>query len=354
MPARPDPDLALRLAKEVADLYSEATATLLRLVARRIAEGIDQPGWAERKLLALDDLRREAFAEVARLDGSMGPAVSSAIDGGAEAGARDAIADLRAAGSAVAVDAAFVGEQRHAIAALVDETVRGIRRTHMPLLRQTLDTYRSAIAEASAPQVLAGAITRRQGAQAALDRFARSGVTGFTDTAGRSWTIESYAEMATRTSVGRAQVQGALDRFAEAGHDLVIVSDAGGECEACRPWEGEILSQSGNDPDYPGVDVAVAAGLFHANCRHGLGLYVPGLTQPITDTADPEGDAARQQQRYLERGVRRWKRADAVAITPEAAQLAKAKVQQWQARLREHVADNDLKRLRYRETLGAR
>lgn len=349
-----DPELSLRLAKAVADLYGEAVANLLRIVAGRLARGIDQPGWAERKLDQLDQLRREAFDQVQVLSEAMRGEVVDAVRAGAEAGAGKAVAELRKAGADISVDATFAGSQRHAIDRLVRETATNLASTHTRILRSTLDVYRTAVAEAGAPQVLAGTITRRQAAQRVLDRWARSGVSGFTDRTGRVWTVESYAEMATRTAVGRAQVQGALDRFDEAGYDLVIVSDAGGECEACRPWEGEILSQSGDDQTYPSVAAATSAGLFHANCRHDVGLYVPGLTKPLTDTADPAGDAARQQQRYLERGVRRWKRADAVALDDQATAKARAKVSEWQGRLREHIEANDLKRLPYRESLGAR
>lgn len=353
MPARPDPELASRLAKAIVDLYGEATSKLLAAVARRIAVGIDEPGWAERKLAQLDQLRQEAVAEVRRLDEALTGAVTGAVEQGAEAGAAQALRDLRAAGATADLTSGFIGVQRHAIAALIEQTVGSIRITHLQLLRSTLDAYRAAVAEASG-QVVVGAATRLQAAQSALDRFAQSGVSGFVDTAGRSWSIETYAEMATRTAVGRAQVQGALDRFSDAGYDLVIVSDASGECELCRPWEGQILSQTGDTPGYPTVIDATASGLFHANCRHGLGLYVPGVTEPLVDTADPEGDAARQQQRYLERGVRQWKRRQAVALDDSAAAQAKAKVGEWQGRLREHVAANDLMRQPQRERLGAR
>lgn len=349
MPAQADPELAARLAKTIADIYGDAVARLLTVVARRIADGIDQPGWAERKLAQVDQLRREALRQVADLERTAGPAAATAIQEAFDTGAAAAERELETVG----VDLEFVGSQRRALEALIRETVTNVASTHLQLLRSTLDTYRTVIAEAGTPQVLAGTITRRQAAQLALNRFAAKGVSGFRDRAGRSWEIESYTEMATRTAIGRAQVQGTLDRFDEAGYDLVIVSDHGGECAACRPWEGQILSQSGNDPNYPSVDEATAEGLFHNNCRHSLGLYVEGLTKPLTGTEDPEGDEARQQQRYLERGVRRWKRVEAVALDDDAAKAARAKTREWQGRLREHVQANDLKRQPQRERIGS-
>lgn len=349
MPVGPD-DLALQVAKGVADVYGDAVAGLLRIVARRLAQGIEEPGWAERKLAEVEALRRQALEEVARLGGEGLDAVDGAVRAGWDAGAASAVADLDAA----EIASGLIGSQERAVRALVEEAVGQVAATHGQILRSTLDVYRSVIVEAAASPVLAGSTARRGAAQAALDRFAARGIVGFVDGAGRRWELESYAEMATRTAVGRAQVAGALDRFEGAGRDLVIVSDAPQECKVCRRWEGKVLSISGDDRRYPSVARATSDGLFHANCRHRLGLYVPGLTRRFTHTADADGDQARQQQRYLERGVRRWKRTEAVALDDAAQARAKAKAGEWQRRLREHVEANDLKRLPHRERLGAR
>lgn len=220
--------------------------------------------------------------------------------------------------------------------------------TSLRILRTAEDVYRSVIGEVT-QQGLAGEFTRRQAAQAALDRFAVRGVTGFTDTLGRQWSLASYTEMACRTSASRASMAAKMQRYVDRGKDLVIVSDAPGECERCRPWEGQVLSLSGTDSEHPSLDEATGAGLFHHNCRHDFGLYVPGLTRERSGLADPEGDAARQQQRYLERGIRSWKKREAAALDDQAAAYAKAKQREWQARLRQHIDATDGKRLRYRE-----
>ena len=74
------------------------------------------------------------------------------------------------------------------------------------------------------------------------------------------------------------------------------------------------------------LDQARARGLFHPGCRHATALYQDGITPLPTHTADPAGDAARQQLRYLERHVRAAKRREAVAIDPAAAKRARADV----------------------------
>jgi hypothetical protein len=171
------------------------------------------------------------------------------------------------------------------------------------------------------------------------------------DTAGRRWDITSYAEMAVRSATGQAAVQGHINRLTDNGYDLVIVSDSPEECELCRPWEGQVLSVSGQTPGYPTVADATAAGLFHPCCTHTLGAYIPGLTRPMQGTENPQGYEERQQQRYNERMIRRWKRREAVAITDKDKALSTAKVREWQARQREFIEATGRKRLYYREQI---
>src|SRR5690606_32945934 len=54
------------------------------------------------------------------------------------------------------------------------------------ILRDALDAYR-AVQAAAAGQVLTGAATRRDAAQAMWQRLTDRGITGFTDSAGRRW-----------------------------------------------------------------------------------------------------------------------------------------------------------------------
>lgn len=359
MPAEADPDLALRTAKTVADIYGQAVADLLKLVASRLARGIDEPGWAERKLTDMVGLRTEAADVVARLQVFGPEAINLAVERGYEVGARAGAAE-------VAVKLA-PATNTLAVQALAAETVAAITDTHGGILRQIDDIYRQVVAETAA-QTVTGARTRLAAAQNALNHFADRGIVTFRDTAGRRWALESYAEMATRTAVGRAQVAGTLDRFTDAGRDLVIVSDAPQECKACRPWEGKVLSISGateRGTRVTGGDgarftvagsVAQAqrAGLQHPNCRHRLGAFVPGLTGRMADTEDPSGDRARQEQRRLERGVRHWKQRAAAALDDDARKASERKAKEWQRRLADHVQANDLQRRRERERLGPR
>lgn len=352
------PDYTEQLAKQIADIYGDATAELLRIVARRLARGVDEPGWAEAKLLELAQLRTEAQAVVAGLDAVVPTTVEQIIAEAAERGAAQALDELALTASP--------GPRTNtaAVDALARQTIGDLRRSHVQILRSADDIYRGVIAQTTSGTVT-GAETRRQTAQRAVDRFARRGITGFRDSAGRNWSIETYAEMSTRTSSGRAMVQGSLDTYSAAGRDLVIVSDAPEECKTCRPFEGKLLSITGArvGQRVGGIMVvdtvrgATSRGLFHANCRHRVSAYVEGLTRPMKDTADPEGDRQRQRQRALERRIRAAKAQVAAAEPfgpgPELDRV-KGTLRRAQADMREFIETTDRKRLRNRERLGAR
>lgn len=253
-----------------------------------------------------------------------------------------------------------------AIQALAGELSNRMSSTHMQILRWQDDAYRQVVAD-RAVDVLAGTSTRLRASQVIWERLLEQGVTGFVDKSGRNWQLTSYVEMATRSTVMQATIEAHLARLKEMGQDLVQVSDAPQECKRCRPFEGKILSASGpagrrtvehyltDEPIVITVTDTVAGaitkGLFHPNCRHRLVVYLPGVTKPLKDTADPQGDADRQHLRALEREVRKNKRLAAGALTREARLGAEEKVRDFQERIRDHVANTTAKRQRHREQI---
>lgn len=100
----------------------------------------------------------------------------------------------------------------------------------------------------------------------------------------------------------------------------------------------------GKESTYPTIDDARAAGLWHPNCGHSISLYISGVTPPKTPRPDPEGYELRMQQRANERQIRKWKKRESVAITPEAKAKANAKVNEWQKKQRDFISKNDRKR----------
>ncbi|MFJ2392845.1 phage minor capsid protein [Streptomyces sp. NPDC087843] len=223
------PDMAEDLAAAVSTLYEQVELALIEKVTRALAEGIDSPLWAELKLAALGNLRSAIDEIIAVLQTDASGAIHQAVAEAYDRGQQAAVLELGAVATGPALAAAEALPTAPAVDRLAAALVSETGATHARILRTGLDVYRQVIAEASAAPLL-GATTRRQAAEQALAKFAGRGVTGFVDRSGRAWNLTSYAEMASRSALGRAAVQAHTDRLGAAGIDLVMVSDAPEEC----------------------------------------------------------------------------------------------------------------------------
>jgi hypothetical protein len=371
-----DPDDMEQIVRETVDLYRAAEQAVLAQVTRRLAEGLDAPDWAARRLGALSTLRTSVERILTIVQRASAVAIRAALAAAYRAGSASALFGIPArllprdpdAARAPAVLAEI--PRASVIHNLAAALIRDIGERSQNVLRDVMDAYRIVLAQATAASV-GGGITRREASQMAFARFVDRGLSSFTDRTGRRWRLTSYVEMGIRTVTARAAVQGQTDRQERLGLKLVIVSNVAGECERCRPYEGRILRigpgptgtvtvphQITGEPIEIEIRATVEAarrnGFQHPNCRHSLRAYLPGVTKlPPQPTADPEGDLARQRQRAIERNIRRWKEREQAALTPEAKAGAKARVRKWQNAMRDHLKANPaLKRLTYREQIG--
>lgn len=370
-----DRTLGADIAGTIAELYHGLEVQLADQISRQLRAGIEEPPDAEAQLAALGILSRGARSLLNKIQNDLTGTVNQAVVLAYHRGGEAATAELaKRAGmsDAMLADLRRQLPQLGAIQRMVYALTSKLLGTHVRILRWDLDAYREVMAKTLLTGTLTGRETRLRNAQRAWEELLGRGITGFTDKRGRRWDLASYVEMASRTGTAQAAVQGGLDRLSAAGIDLVVVSNAPQECARCRPWEGKVLARSGP----PGerrvqalhgtqdrqvtvhvagtVGEAVAAGLMHPNCRHSLSAYLPGVTRLPEDTADPEGDKARQQLRALERKVRRDKLQAAAALDPAAKRSYEAKVRDTQAQIREHLktAPTQLFRQPHRERIG--
>jgi len=327
-------------AETVLRLFLEAEIRALEILRIRLRAGVGSDDWAAQKLAELAAFRNQ-LAGVARDGFQRLPAeVTKTVQAAYRQGGESAAEILVQSGvvSGTPNIAGGYGNVRR----LVQETVKGVSQARRAILRTTEDVYKRAVASEAA-QVGIGTETRLGAIQRVVNALADSGVTGFVDRAGRSWALDSYVDMAVRTAVVRAGVMGKSDTCVANGDDLVIVSSHAEQCELCRPWEGQVLSLTGGAKGYPTVDEATADGLFHPNCRHTYDPYVEGFTKH-TDKFNPDSEKEQQtvyeerlQQRYLERGVRKWNRRAAVALDALARKQAKDAAAAWNSRLKDFI-----------------
>jgi hypothetical protein len=347
------------VGEELRRLYGALEEGLAREVAAHLRKGIDRPDWLSDKLRSAGIVRRAAERLVSKVLRDSSGQVEKAVRTAFERGASAAQAELQSKRAAPRVQQSLPGAQN--INRLASGLAGRLEATQPRVVRSVLDAYRQTVTAGSA-EILGGAATRRQAAERVWNNLLRQGFTGFTDVRGRNWSLAGYVDMATRTTVAQAAVAGHLDRLAESGIDLVIVSNAPQECSRCRPAEGKIYTRDDSGRGGATIEVehalddkivkvrvegalseAIQSGLFHPNCRHSVSAYLPGVTKPITHTRDPEGDKARQQLRALERQARAARLQEAGALTPEATAAAKAKLRDVQGKIKAHVeATKDL------------
>lgn len=312
------------------------------------------PDWQEQKLRELQALQQRIRDHLRGIVPRVAADVDAAIREAYNRGDLEAVAELGRLAEQLRITRAGVAREE-VLRRLTTEATWALLQQHERVLRSVSDVYRRVIQQTISLEQT-GVMTRRQAAQRALNEFAAKGVTSYVDSSRRVWSMTSYTEMTMRTAVQRASLEGHLDRLRKRGKKLVFVSDHTEECQLCRPWEGKVLSLDPQviPPAVATLDEARARGLMHPNCRHTVGLYVPELTELPTRTEDPEGDAARQRLRAMERKTREWRKREAAAITPREKERARAKVQEWRDAIEDHVATTSAKRQPFREREQAR
>lgn len=227
------------------------------------------------------------------------------------------------------------------------------------------DAYQQIVGDVT-PAVHLNSASREQARRRAVKQALERGITGFTDQAGRRWQIGSYMEMATRTAAQRAYTETTVFRLQQQGIDTGQIVIGASACQHCAQWAGKVLSTTGQVGDVQVLDVmtgepttihidgtlddARASGWGHPNCRCAFVAWLAG-TPPLRNMNryNPTLEKARDDQRYMERQVRRYKMRAQVADSPQEAAELKKKARDVQKRIRSHVAKHNLPRKNQRE-----
>lgn len=349
-------DINEALLKDIMAIYADAEDKMLKAVAKRVAKGIKTEGWNEQKLQETQKLNKE----LAKLIGNVKKLSNSKVSKGIIEAYKQGKLEVGDKGIHETILDELEIPMNLKMQVLAANNL--LNNASFQVLRNANDAYQQIMANATTG-LLAGTDTRIQATQKMLNEFASKGITTFVDKAGRNWSLASYAEMCTRTVTAHAALQGHIDRQLEVGEDLVKVSSIGTTCPICMRWQGVVLSISGNSPKYHSVDEAKAAGLFHPNCKHTLGMYIPelddgteheGKVEPMSqEEANNQYGVQRnkliEKQRANERMIRYWKNRKALAMTPEEKAKCDEKVKKWQYTNMLHCEKNGLRRQYARE-----
>lgn len=192
--------------------------------------------------------------------------------------------------------------------ALVDAAHSDMMRAEHAVLRKAHDAYRKAVFDAQV-YAASGAGTFEKAIDMATDDMLRSGLASVTYANGAVHRASEYAAMAVRTAVKRATFAGDGQMRQEWGVHTVVVNHRTLACPQCMEWCGRVLVDdvySGGTAaeaaasGYALLSDAMAAGLFHPNCRDTMSTFFPGVSDEPTKPSESEKRAADRRE-YLER-----------------------------------------------------
>ncbi len=326
-------------------------------------------------LAKLGAVRREVADIIARHTYGMEGMVSEAVRTAMLKAVKEVEPDLQAAVRAGVVHGTDVPMDKGIQTALTSysrQAVDQLNLVNTVMLESCLNNYRALVSNTTAYEaqlaeaqrilnaqtgkVLTGVSSHQQAVRQAVQQFARTGLTGFTDKAGHQWSPEAYAAMDIRTTVNNAARQAVLDRNEAYGNDLVSVPINATARPKCYPWQGKVISTADEArmvTDLNSNPIRVYArsettygepdGLWGINCHHQPRPFFDGLSLlrgEVPNKADSDALYAQtQEQRRLERNLRNLKREavmlDAAGDKEGFADTAR-KVKLAQAKLKEH------------------
>lgn len=198
-----------------------------------------------------------------------------------EAGAGQAIVQLKSINAPIDIRTGFNRIHKEAIAALVDDTAKAFGESIQGVNRSARRLMGQATKDAITQQLATGQISGD-----ALEKIKKNvirilqtdGLPALVDKGNHPWSLDRYSEMLIRTKAVEARNTGLKNRLVENNYDLVQVSQHGAT-DVCAKWEGKILSITGATPGYKTLQDATEDGLFHPNCKHAINGLDMGLAR---------------------------------------------------------------------------
>ncbi|MCL2670518.1 MAG: phage minor capsid protein [Clostridiales bacterium] len=221
-------------------------------------------------------------------------------------------------------------------------------------------------------KIASGAFSYQEAIKAGIKTLTQNGLASIGYGSGHTDWLDVAFRRATLTGVNQTCAEIQLANAEQLGADLVETTAHHGARPDHAEWQGQVFSISGTHPKYPSfyeyTGYGYGWGLCGWNCRHSFFPFFEGLSERAYDaetlrgyndkTVEFDGKEmslydATQQQRYIERGIRRWKReASAMEAAGVDSSYAQAKVREWQARQRDFVSQTGLTRDYFRERAG--
>jgi hypothetical protein len=249
---------------------------------------------------------------------------------------------LKASKVSQGTEGAFFKLNTRKLDALIKATKADFTRAEHSMLRMSEDKYRQIIFNA---QVYAntGAGTYEKAVDMATRDFLKAGINCIEYANGSRHTVKDYARMAIQTASKRAYLTGEGEMRQSWGISTVIMNKRANACPKCLPFVGKVLIDDvwsggkASDGPYPLMSSAIAAGLYHPNCKDVHTTYFPELDEePDSKFTKEELEKVKedykqdQKRQYAGRMVEQFDRLSKYSLDPDNKKMYAARKEQWE------------------------
>lgn len=245
------------------------------------------------------------------------------------------------------LSAGFFQANQKRLDALMNAVEHDMKTAQTAVLRYTNDQYRKIIFQ-SQVAASSGALTYDKAVDMATSDFLKKGINCITYSNGAVHNIASYADMAVRTASKRAYLMGEGQKRQEWGISTVILNKRFNACPLCMPFEGKVLIDdvwsggSAKDGPYPLMSSAMAAGLYHPNCKDKHSTYFEGISPKPESRYYEEKPVIKERQlienklNHAKRQTKSYNRLAKNSLDDENQETYRARATEWRDKVKEY------------------
>lgn len=335
-------------------IEDELIASMMRNLANHRAEetdmGFNWSQWQVEQLKALERYKAQNKKKFTKSFSNINDSIDAMIfaarqEGGTEQEQKILRAlkkGLKASKVSQGAEGAFFRLNTRKLEALIKATKNDFGTAEKAMLRMSEDKYRQIIFNA---QVYAatGAGTYEKAVDMATKDFLKAGINCIEYSNGARHSIKSYAKMAIQTACKRAYLTGEGEMRQSWGISTVIMNKRANACPKCLPFVGKILIDDvwsggkASDGPYPLMSSAMAAGLYHPNCKDIHTTYFPELDdEPDSKFSKKELEQVKedykqdQKQQYAGRMAEQYGRLSEYSLDSDNKRMYAARKEQWE------------------------
>lgn len=353
-------------------IEDELIASMMRNLdnhrAEEIEMGFNWTQWQVEQIKALERYKAENKKKFTKQFSNINGSIEAMIFAARQAGGteqeqkilRAIKKGLKASKVPQGAEGAFFKLNTRKLDALIKATKADFAKAEHSMLRMSEDKYRQVIFNA---QVYAntGAGTYEKAVDMATRDFLKAGINCIEYANGSRHTVKDYARMAIQTASKRAYLTGEGEMRQSWGISTVIMNKRANACPKCLPFVGKVLIDDvwsggkASDGPYPLMSSAIAAGLYHPNCKDIHTTYFPELDEePDSKFTKEELERVKedykqdQKQQYAGRMVEQFDRLSKYSLDSDNKKMYEVRKEQWENVSKEYergYIDNNSQRI---------